>query len=140
MATDTAFTELRAFIVENWNFATCPLAWDNEPFDEPQPDHGVSWGRVLVDGDMWEQATIGAGTPEENRWDETGSVVFSAMVPVNTGSLLCRQRLREFANLCRGQDIGTIEFMGARFDPIGAVDDAGNWWTMSVTIEWIKRS
>jgi hypothetical protein len=139
MATDTAFDAIRAFIEANWDAAACSLAWDNEEFDPPEPDAGASWGRVLVDGDLWERETIGTGSPATDRWDENGSVTLIAFVPVRTGSRLCRQRLREFADMLRGQDIGAIEFTGARFDPIGATDEKGNWWGMTVSVTWIKR-
>lgn len=148
MATDLAFDAIRSFVEAEWS--ECKLAWDNEPFEVPQPfgdpdsvtGEAVpnSWGRILVDGDLYEQVSIGAGDPADERHDETGSVTLMTMTPVGTGSRENRRLMRMFAQMCCGQDIGQIEFLGARIDPIGDTDESGNWWQMNVTIQWIRRS
>jgi hypothetical protein len=149
MATIQSFDAIRAFIAANWPDVApqaCPLQWDNEPITLPQPfgptDPATNlpapnaWGRVLIDGDLWEQAGIGTGDPATDLWEETGSVILFVFTPVNTGSRLNRELLTAFAEMCRGQDIGGIEFQDIRFDPIGAKDDAGNWWGMHIVIDW----
>ncbi|WP_372397100.1 hypothetical protein ABMY26_23815 [Azospirillum sp. HJ39] len=149
MSTIHAFDAIRAFIEANWSDAApqpCPLAWDNEPFTLPQPFGPTdpvtrlpeihAWGKALVDGDLWEQTSIGAGSPADDRWEETGSLTLFIFTPVNTGSRLNRELLTAFGEMCRGQEIGGIEYQSIRFDPIGTKDDTGNWWGMHVVIEW----
>lgn len=149
MATIQAFDAIRAFIEANWPDAApqaCPLAWDNEPVAMPPPfgptDPSTNaaavnaWGRALIDGDLWEQASIGTGSPTTDRWEETGSLTLFVFTPVNTGSRLNRELLTAFAEMCRGQDIGSLEFQDIRFDPIGVKDDTGNWWGMHIVIDW----
>ncbi|AWK90350.1 hypothetical protein [Azospirillum thermophilum] len=141
MATDIAFDLLRAFVAAQWpdQAETCPISWDNEPFTPPPPyddqDRPQHWLKVLVDGRLWDQQSIGTGDPRAERWVETGELLVLAMVPVGTGSRLCRQVLRAFAEMCRG-DTGSIEFGDVTFPAIGSTDDAGNWWSMQVIIEW----
>ncbi|WP_376959657.1 hypothetical protein ABNQ39_07040 [Azospirillum sp. A26] len=148
MATIQAFNAIRAFIEAGWPDVApqdCPLEWDNEPIKLPQP-YGPAvpgadpppnaWGRVLIDGDLWEQAGIGTGSPDTDRWEETGSLMLFVFAPVNSGSRLNRELLTAFAEMCRGQDIGGIEFQDIRFDPIGAKDDTGSWWSMHIVIDW----
>lgn len=152
MASVHAFDAIRAFISDNWSDAApvaCPLAWDNEPFETPAelgPKDPVThrstpnaWGRVLIDGDMDEQQTVGGGDPAGERWDETGSVTLWVFFPAGHGSRTVRLLLTAFADLCRGQDIGAVEFQTIRFDPIGATDDTGKWWGMSASIDWIRK-
>lgn len=146
MASIRAFNALHSFIAASWPDAApmaCPLAWDNVPFTPPQPydqqDQLQCWGRVLVNGDLWDQQTIGSGTPAEDRWDETGSLVLTVFSPVGAGSEPNRSLLTAFAEMCQGQDIGTLEFQDMRFDPIGAKDESGVWWGMLITIDWIRK-
>ncbi|MBP2302524.1 hypothetical protein [Azospirillum picis] len=151
MATIQAFDAIRSFIEAGWPDAApqaCPLAWDNEPIALPQPfgptglDGAAvinAWGKVLVDGDLWSQQSIGSGDPAEERWDETGTLMVFAFSPVGSGSRLNRELLTAFAEMCRGQDIGSVEFQDTRFDPIGAKDDTGNWWGMHIVIDWIRK-
>lgn len=141
MATDIAFDLLRAFIEAQWpdQAETCPISWDNEPFTPPAPyddeDRPQHWVKVLIDGHLWDQQSIGTGDPRSERWVETGELIVLVMVPVGTGSRLCRQVLRVFAEMCRG-DAGAIEFGDVTFPPISSTDDAGAWWSMQVIIEW----
>lgn len=140
MSSDTAFNIIESFIKANWDTKKCPLAWDNEPFDPPSSeDANARWAKIFVDGEQWEQQSIGEGGGLNELWNETGSVLFVVLVPVNTGSRLCRQTMREFADLCRGEDIGMVEFLGCRFDPIGRTDDDGVWWSMTVTVDWRRQ-
>lgn len=151
MATIYAFDAIRAFIETGWADAspTCPLTWDNEPFAPPQPYGPTAsgagaaavnaWGRVLIDGDLWSQESIGTGDPVTERWDETGSVIVFVFAPVDNGSRLNRELLTAFAEMCRGRDANGIEFQDIRFDPIGAKDESGNWWGMHIVIDWIRR-
>ncbi|BAI71473.1 hypothetical protein AZL_020400 [Azospirillum sp. B510] len=149
MATIQAFNAIRAFIRANWPDVAprdCPLEWDNEPITPPQPYGPIdpstnqpvvnAWGRVLIDGDLWGQASIGTGSPDTDRWEETGSLMLFVFAPVGTGSELTRELLTAFAEMCRGQDIGAVEFQDIRFDPIGVKDDTGSWWGMHIVIDW----
>ncbi len=60
-------------------------------------------------------------------------------VPVGASSRMIRELLTAFAEMCRGQDAGAVEFQDIRFDPIGAKDESGNWWGMHIVIDWIRR-
>ena len=152
MATIQAFEAIHDFITTGWVDVApvaCPLVWDNEAIKPPEPfgpvDAGTGkatprvWARILIEGDLWEQASIGGGDPAGERWDETGSVMVLAFAPINTGSRGIREVLTAFAEMCRGRDTGAIEFQDIRFDPIGVKDDTGKWWGMHIVIDWIRR-
>ncbi|CAO3446630.1 hypothetical protein [Azospirillum argentinense] len=152
MATIHAFSAIKSFIESRWPDAAptkCPLAWDNDPFTQPQPRGPAPgpvpgqlapnhWARVIVGGDLWDQESIGSGDPAEERWDEVGEMMVIAFAPTGTGSETIRKVLTAFAEMCRGQDTGIVEFRSIRFDPIGAKDDSGNWWGMTITINWTR--
>ncbi|MBP2233085.1 hypothetical protein J2847_006420 [Azospirillum agricola] len=146
MASLHAFELLRSFVDATWPDAApapCPLNWDNEAFALPQPfdaqDQPQCWGRVLVNGDLWEQQSIGAGDPAAERWGETGSLLLTVFAPVNAGSQPVRAQLTAFAEMCRGQDLGgQLELQDVHFDPIGTKDESGAWWGMTITIDWFR--
>lgn len=143
MASIESFDAIRSFVDATWSDTApmpCPLSWDNEPFKPPAPfdeeDRPQCWGNVLVAGDLWDQASIGAGDPAEEAWEEVGSLTLTVFSAVGASSRPNRALLTAFATMVRGQDLGGLEFQGCHFDPIGAKDESGAWWGMSITIDW----
>ncbi len=145
MASIHAFEAIRAFLDANWSDAApqpCPLAWDNEPFTEPKPfdqqDVPQCWGRVLVDGDLWDQRSIGSGDPTVELWQEEGRMTLTVFCPIGHSSRAPRGLLTAFADLCRGRSTSGVSFQDCHFDPIGAKDESGVWWGMTMSIDWIR--
>lgn len=144
MATADAFDAIRSFVEAAWpdSGMACPIAWDNEPFQLPAPyddqDQPQHWLKLLIDGRQIGLHSIGTGDPRAERWVESGDLIVLAMVPVRSGSRRCRQVLQAFADLCRGVDAGPITFGDVTWNPIGSTDEAGNWWSLQILIEWTR--
>lgn len=135
MSTATAFTAIRAHLEAEWQ--ATPLAWDNETY---APNDNTPFVMVQITGDLWDQASIGAGERTANRWEETGELLLSVIVPTGTGSLLARQHAEALANIFRGLNLdeSNIEFRDISIGLGVAAQDRGPWWLLPVRINWLR--
>ena len=140
MSTATAFTAIRAHLEANWT-ATA-LVFDNEVIATPADASGndLPFVQVQITGDLWDQASIGAGDRLENRWEETGELLLSVIVPTGTGSLLARQHAEALANIFRGLNLdeSNIEFRDISIGLGVAAQDRGSWWLLPMRINWTR--
>ncbi|RUM97913.1 hypothetical protein EET67_09875 [Pseudaminobacter arsenicus] len=132
MSSATAFNTIEQYLKAQWT--ATPLVFENEPHDLPdQPAH---WVFVEVFGDTFEQASIGADGRDANLWRETGQIYINVMTERDIGTGQARAYAEQLASLFRGLDIGTLTFgrssIGAGEPGIGD----GNYWRMTVTIDW----
>jgi hypothetical protein len=134
MSTAAAFTAIRAYLTANW--ATTPMAWENEAFSKPSPP--APFVLVQITGDIWDQASIGAGDRTTNRWQEEGALMLDVIVPAGTGSLTARTHATALANLFRGLQLGDIEFRDISIGLGVAADDRGPWFLLPMRVAWIK--
>lgn len=134
MSTDGAYSLIRAYLVEHWT--ATPLAWDNEGFAKPNPARPFI--EVQVTGNIWDQASIGAGDRLEERWQEEGELFLNVIVPKGTGSLEARQIATQAANLFRGLQLGDIEFREISIGLGVPAEEHGPWWLLPVRISWLK--
>jgi hypothetical protein len=135
MSSDTVYSAVRDFLTDNWT-ATA-IAWENEPFEKPEPP--APWIMVEVSGDAYDQASIGAGSPSANRWREEGMVWCHVFAPAGSGSLTARQHAAALADLFRGLELpGDIEFRRLSIGLGEPGDEDGNWWRISLSAEWIR--
>lgn len=134
MASDVVYEAVRAFLTAGWTAA--PIAWENEHFDKPNPP--APWLAVELSGTVYAQQSIGAGPQEENRWDEDGVLWLHVFVPAGTGSSTARGYAKALADIFRGALLidETLEFMDASIGMGEAGDNNGNWWRVSVSIDW----
>lgn len=133
MTTATAYSAIRAHLEAEWE--TTPLAWDNEAFDTPDD---APWVLVEMTGDIWDQASIGAGDRTANRWQEEGELHLMVNVPFGTGSLTARTHAEALANIFRGLQLGAIEFRDISIGLGVRGEDRGAWWLLPVRINWIR--
>ncbi len=134
MTTQTAFAAIRTYLEANWS--ATPLAWDNEQFQKPEPP--APFVMVQITGDLYEQMTIGAETREANRWEETGQLLLTVIVPLGTGSAIARMHAENLGNLFRGVtlDASDIEFLDISIGVGVAAEDDGPWWALPMRIDW----
>jgi hypothetical protein len=133
--TDEVFDAIRAHIEANWDLAACPVSWPNEEMNEPQGP----WVKFEISGNSYGQQSIGMGEQAENRWDEDGLIWFHVMVPRGRGFSQGRGAAKALADLFRGRrllDDENLEFLDASIGPGGDGDEEGNWYRVSVSIEW----
>lgn len=132
MSSPAVYDAIRSFLEAE--FSDAPLHFENEGAD---PVEGAAWVYVDVRGTLYGQATIGAADQAENRWDEEGQLFLDVNVPSGTGGRKARQLAKSLADLFRGRTLlaGTLEFGDAIIAPSGG-DESGNWWAVTVTLEW----
>lgn len=138
MTTLVVYDAVRARIVDQWT--ATPIAWPNEPVSLPvdgADGFDGCWIALEFDGRLFGQVSIGA--PGENRWDEDGTILAHVMAPAGSGERTMRGHAGDFADLFRGDEIGTIEFQDCEIGPGGASDD-GCWWRITVRIEFTRRT
>lgn len=135
MASDTVFTAVKTYLTAN--FSACPLTWENDAYQPASPP--APWMLIQFEGDLFEQITIGAGTPAANLWREQGAVLAHGFVPSGTGSLLARQNLVAMATLLRGLELTpAIRFRAMSIGDYGAGSEDGNYWGLSLRADFIR--
>lgn len=133
MATPESFTPIHDYLVAQWG-ATTPLYFENEEI--PDPATPAAFVYVEIFGDMFDLASLGAGTVTDNLWRERGTLLAHVMVPRGKGSTIARTHARALADLFRGTEIGSIRF---RRPSIGAGDPGvldGSYFAMTMSIEF----
>lgn len=133
MASAAAFGAIEAKFRTDWG-STTALFFENEDWSlSDQPAHFLF---VEVFGDFYDQASIGAGSRDDNLWREEGQVLVHVMTKRGIGSLKARQLAVQVLDIFRGTDLGNITFREAS---IGAGEPGtadGNYWRMTASINW----
>ena len=142
MSSDALHAAIRAHLEANWT--STPLAWENEAFEPPTDGLGnpTPWVMVEIGGDLYAQASIGAGSAAANLWREEGLVWFHVFVAAGTGSALARQHARALVDLFRGLTLagGAIRFRDASIGRGEPGDEDGKFWRISASVEWQRDS
>jgi len=141
MASDIAFSAIRAYLAANWS--GCPLSWENETFTPPSlveaPGAPANWAAVTITGTIYDQASIGTGASPGERWIEEGAIMIDCFVQSGTGSLVARQTATALANLLRGQILtGAIRMQNMSIGDGAAGLDNGDWWGLTLRIDWLR--
>lgn len=132
MSSPQAFSPIEAYLKAEWT--ATPIAFENDGFKPPkQPGAFVL---VEIFGVMFDQETIGANEQVENLWREDGSLYLHVCVPRGTGSLQARTFSRQLADLFRGQDFAGIRFRQISIGSAEVGDEDGNYYRMTVTVDW----
>ena len=132
MASPEAFTPIEAYLKAEWT--ATPLAFEN---DDYKPGKTVAaFVTAEIFGTFFDQASIGEGDRVDNLWREAGMIYLHVCVPRGSGSLTARTYCRQLADLFRGQDLGAIRFRDISIGAAEVGDEDGNYFRMTVTIEW----
>lgn len=132
MASAEAFEVIQSVLVPSWT-ATA-IYFEND--QQTLPDSVDYFVFVEVYGQLFEQASIGGGSPTENLWREEGAILAHVMCPRGDGSLKGRQYARQICDLFRGQDISGIRFREMSIGASEPGDEDGSYWRLTVTIDW----
>ncbi|KPF84467.1 hypothetical protein IP70_15670 [alpha proteobacterium AAP38] len=138
MTSLVVYDAVRSRIETQWT--ATPIAWPNEPLTLPVEGTAGFDGCFVAlefDGRLFGQASIGA--PDDQRWDEAGTVWAHVMAPAGSGERVQRGHAVAFVDLFRGQEIGAIEFQDCEIGP-GGPDEDGSWWRISVRIEFTRQA
>jgi hypothetical protein len=140
MASDTVYDAVRAYLIEHW--IETPINFENgdrhPEYQEFPPNPPAPFVQFEITGTFYGQQSIGADEQADNRWDEEGVIWMHILVPVGTGGSEARRLAKRAANLFRGTTLldGDLEFMDASIGMGAPADDDGNWWRVSVSIDW----
>ncbi len=140
MSTDIVYDAVEAFLVANWT--TTPLVFENpqNPYPQPGPDGvPIPWVKVEIAGNVYDQVSIGAGSPADDSWREEGQLWLHVFVPAGSGSRKARQIATALTWLFRGAQLDPdIEFRDMSVGLGEPGDDYGNTWRLSVSIDWFR--
>jgi hypothetical protein len=129
---DAVYEAIRSHFEINWANAT-PVSWPNEDFEEPPLG---PWVKFEIFGSSYGQQSIGMQQQADNRWDRDGTIFFHVMVRRGSGESQARGAAKYIADLFRGRRLlpdESLEFMDAG-ESMG--DSQGNWYRITVDIEW----
>lgn len=139
MASDVVYDAIRGYLDPNkgGTWTETPIAWENEDFTKPEPP--VRWVMVEISGTVYGQQSIGADEQRDNRWDEEGTLWLHVFEEVGKGSSAARRVAKALADKFRGARLlsdESLEFGDAAIGSGERSDDDGNWWRVSVSIDW----
>lgn len=118
------------------SFSACPVAWENDNYKPAATTEVYVRGEVV--GSTYLQESIGMNEQADNRWDETGFVIFWVLVRKGSGSRECHRIGGMLAKLFRGALLldDSLEFLQASIGGGEPADVEGDWWRMPVEIEF----
>jgi hypothetical protein len=129
-----------AHIAAGWTFA--PVITQNVAGSPPEQTgtDPTPYLFIEISNNSTEQASTGEAEPDGNRWDEYGQVFFHIYTPSGSGVALSDQYADAIVDLFRGQTLATnIEFHDFSGDVGGPGDVDGNYYRVSVSVDWIRR-
>jgi Bacteriophage related domain of unknown function len=134
MASDVVSGAVEDYLLANWT--ATPLSLENDEFKEPDPP--APWVMMEITGTLYAQESIGAFPQSANRWDEEGLIWLHVFVPSGTGGRDCRRFAKQLADLFRGTTLlsGALEFRDSRIGEGRVANDNGNFFCISVSIDW----
>jgi hypothetical protein len=113
---------------------TQPVVYENERF--PLANSPAAFVFVEVFGTIYEQASIGAEPQASNKWREEGVLLMHVLVPNGTGTDAARTLAKQIANIFRGQEIAGVIFRDASIGAGEPGDQDGNYFRMTVRVDW----
>lgn len=114
-----------------WN--ACPLAWENETFNEPDPP--APWALLRLTGGS-EQESI--GDPGNNLWRDSGRLMIDVFAPAGGGAVPAQSLLHALVILFRERQLIGDALM---FDDVldggtGRATEEIPWFRASASIAW----
>lgn len=142
MASDLVWSAVNGYLGATWS--GLPVRYENETFTRPaltatNSATPAAWLDVVVEGDTYDQRSIGAGGGSGERWAEEGAVLVTIFVQAGVGSLYARQKLTALADGLRGLSLtGNIRFQSLSIGDGGPGFDDGDWWGLTLRAHWLR--
>ncbi len=133
-------TAVRTHLDANWT--TTPLVYQNTLTEPPATTAGnlQPWVYVEISFNGTDQWSIGEEDRTDNRWREDGSVFFHLFTPAGAGVEVSDQYADAMVELFRGVQLSPdIEFRDFTSDIGGPGDDNGNYYRVTVAVEWVRN-
>lgn len=138
MPLDQVQTAVHDFLAAHWT--ATPIAFQNDGYAPTSDGNGTltPWLLVEVYGGLYEQRSIGAGSPAADLWMDSGQLWLHVFVGSGTGSQLAMSYGAQLAELFRGLELDpNITFGDISLGASGGSTD-GNDWTLSTSVDWIQ--
>jgi hypothetical protein len=139
MTTLTAYDALRDWFDANWPFT--PQAFENEGAYPPPGANGAPppFVHMAVEGYLFWQLSIGAGSPQANLWRETGRAIFTVCVETGSGVSLARGYAQTLADMMRGLALAPgLQCQDMRITAGNVPSGAGNYYAAALVTEWYR--
>ena len=92
-----------------------------------------------MEGDTYDQRSIGSQGGSAERWAEEGAVLITCFQQAGTGSLAARANATTLANLFKGVSLpNNIRFRSMSIGDGQPGFDDGNWWGLTLRLHWIR--
>lgn len=138
MSIDQVQTAVESFLAASWS--ATDIAYENSGYMQRSDGNGtiIPWVLVELNGGIYEQRSIGAGSATANLWTDSGVLWLHVFVGSETGSLLAKQYGAQIAELFRGLTLDpNIAFGDITLAGSGGTLD-GNNWSLSISIDWLQ--
>ncbi len=132
MSSPDAFTGIQTYLRDSW--AATPIHFENETWKFPSPP--APFLLVEVYGDFYDQASIGADHADENLFREAGQVYVHVMTPRGSGTVQARTYAKQIVDLFRGNEEAGVRPRGMSIGAGEPGTEDGNYFRMTVTIDW----
>lgn len=133
MSSLEAFDAIKGRITEVWADET-PVVYENEAF--PTPNKPAPFLYVEIFGTSYEQASLGADPQSQNKWRENGLLLLHMMVPNGSGTSQARIYAKQLAAMFRGQEVSGVVFRDMSIGASEPGDEDGNYYRMTVRVDW----
>tara|TARA_R110000868_G_scaffold361938_3_gene623959 strand:- start:1231 stop:1653 length:423 start_codon:yes stop_codon:yes gene_type:complete len=128
------------YLAANWTLSE--LVYQNTTTEPPVASDGVlrPWVYVEVSYNSTDQWSIGETDRTDNRWREDGQVFFHVFTPAGAGLSVADQYADAVIELFKGIQLSPdIEFRDISSDIGGPGDENGNYYRVSISVEWVRN-
>lgn len=132
MASPEAFDAVKDTLVDQWTVT--PVVYENDRYS--LPPKATTFVYVVMSGDLYEQASIGADPQPENLWRESGVVDLHVMVPNDSGSREARVLAKALVGLFKGREIDGVVFRDAAIGRGDPGRSFANYWALTASIDF----
>jgi len=135
MSSLTAYDALRDWFDSNWTFTA--RRHENE---DPNPPADLSpFVHFATAGDLYQQLSIGAGSPSANLWRERGLAIFTCCVATGIGVSIARGYAVTLAQMMRGLALPPgLQCEAMRIPAGAAFGRGGSYWGVPLVTEWYR--
>jgi len=126
-------------LAANWTISE--LVYQNTITEPPVASDGVvrPYVYIEVSYNSTDQWSIGETDRTDNRWREDGLVFFHVYTPAGAGMAVADQHADAMIELFKGIQLSPdIEFRDITSDIGGPGDDNGNYYRISISVEWVR--
>jgi len=131
---------VRNYLAANWT--TSELVYESTLTEPPVQSDGVlrPYFYIQVSYNSTDQWSIGEEPRTGNRWREDGLVFFHLYTPAGAGMDVSDEHADAMIALFKGLQLSPdIEFRNISSDIGGPGDDNGNYYRISISVEWVRN-